>query len=46
MKASTYLARYLSLIDQKRLEISLRPIEQQRAIAHILGMLDDKIELN
>jgi len=30
----------------KGLEIGLPPIETQRAIAHILGTLDDKIELN
>ena len=46
MMASTDMAPYLSLIDQKRLRISLPPIEEQRAIAHILGTLDDKIELN
>jgi len=46
MKASTDMAPYLSLIDQKRLRISLPPINEQRAIAHILGTLDDKIELN
>jgi len=46
MKASTDMAPYLSLIDQKRLRISLPPIDEQRAIAHILGTLDDKIELN
>jgi predicted nucleotidyltransferase len=46
MKASTDMAPYLSLIDQKRLRIALPPIEEQRAIAHILGTLDDKIELN
>jgi type I restriction enzyme S subunit len=46
MKASTDMAPYLSLIDEKRLEITLPPISQQRAIAHILGTLDDKIELN
>ena len=46
MKASTDMAPYLSLIDQKHLRISLPPIEGQRAIAHVLGTLDDKIELN
>ena len=46
MKASTDMAPYLSLIDQKRLEITLPPVRDQRAIAHILGTLDDKIELN
>ena len=46
MKASTDMAPYLSLIDQKRLHITLPPIEDQRAIALMLGTLDDKIELN
>jgi type I restriction enzyme S subunit len=40
------MAPYLSLIDQKRLEITLPPIGEQRAIGHILGSLDGKIELN
>jgi type I restriction enzyme, S subunit len=46
MKASTDMAPYLSLVDQKRLHISLPLIDEQRAIAHILGSLDDKIEVN
>ena len=32
--------------DFRSLEISLPPIAEQKAIAHILGTLDDKIELN
>ena len=32
--------------DLERMEVSLPPVPEQRAIAHILGTLDDKIELN
>jgi len=46
MKASTDMAPYLSLVDQRRLHIAVPPVGEQRAIAHILGTLDDKIELN
>ncbi len=46
MKASTDMAPYLSLRDQQRLRITLPHITGQRAIAEILGSLDDKIELN
>ena len=46
MKSSTDMAPYLSLTDQRRLQISLPPIAEQKRIAHILGTLDDKIELN
>jgi len=46
MKASTDMAPYLSLTDQRRLKITLPPLAKQKAIAAVLGALDDKIELN
>lgn len=46
MKASTDMAPYLSLTDQRRLAITLPPVREQKAIAAMLGTLDDKIELN
>jgi type I restriction enzyme S subunit len=42
----TDMAEYVSLTDQRRMVITLPGICEQRAIAHILGTLDDKIELN
>ena len=42
----TDMAEYVSLRDQRMMNITLPPIEEQRAIAHILGTLDNKIELN
>ncbi len=42
----TDMAPYVSLTSQRGLSVLLPPIDEQRAIAHILGTLDDKIELN
>ena len=40
------MADYVSLSDQRRMRLSLPDIKLQRAVARILGSLDDKIELN
>jgi len=42
----TDMAPYVSLTSQRGLVVSFPPISEQRAIANILGTLDDKIELN
>ena len=42
----TDMAEYVSLRDQRAMSISIPQPAEQRAIAHILGTLDDKIELN
>jgi type I restriction enzyme, S subunit len=42
----TDMAEYVSLSDQRSMEITLPELSSQQAIAHILGTLDDKIELN
>ena len=46
MAASTDMSLYLSLVDQRRLRITLPTIEAQRQVGVSLGALDDKIELN
>ena len=35
---------YITRVD--KMQVAVPPLEEQRAIAHILGTLDDKIELN
>jgi type I restriction enzyme S subunit len=46
VKGQTDMADYVSLTEQRRMEITLPPIDEQRAIASVLGALDDKIEQN
>ena len=46
VKGQTDMADYVSLSDQRRMAITLPPISIQRAIAGVLGALDDKIEQN
>jgi len=46
LSSSTDMALYLSLVDQRRIHLTLPPLSEQRAIASVLGSLDDKIELN
>jgi type I restriction enzyme S subunit len=46
VKGQTDMADYVSLTDQRRMEITLPPAPLQRAIAGVLGALDDKIEQN
>ena len=40
------MAPYVSLTSQRGLLVTLPPVETQRAIASVLGALDDKIDLN
>lgn len=44
--SQTDMAEYVSLRDQRAMHITIPPLPEQRAIAHVLGSLDDKIELN
>ena len=46
VSGQTDMADYVSLTDQRRMSITLPPVAEQRAIARVLGTLDDKIELN
>jgi len=44
--SETDMAPYLSLTNQRTFKIAIPDIDEQKTIAHILGTLDDKIELN
>ena len=46
VKGQTDMADYVSLTDQRRMAITFPPTSIQRAIACLLGALDDKIEQN
>ncbi len=46
MKSSTDMAPYVSLTQQRSIMVNLPPIAEQRAIAEVLGALDDKIAAN
>jgi len=46
VSGQTDMAEYVSLTDQRRMNITLPPIRTQEEVARILGLLDDKIELN
>ena len=46
VSGQTDMAEFVSLRDQRSMRITLPPISEQRAIAHVLGTLDDRIELN
>jgi type I restriction enzyme, S subunit len=45
-KGETDMADYVSLTNQRTLTVTVPPIIEQKAIAAVLGALDDKIELN
>ncbi len=46
VSAQTDMAEYVSLADQRRMHMTLPSLDEQRAIAYVLGTLDEKIELN
>ncbi len=45
-KGETDMADYVSLTTQRTLRIAVPPLAEQKAMAAVLGALDDKIELN
>ncbi|MHA7650473.1 restriction endonuclease subunit S [Mycobacterium sp. ML4] len=46
LKGQTDMAPYVSLSDQRSMELQLPDIDEQRVIADVLGALDDKIAAN
>ena len=46
VSGQTDMAEFVSLRDQRDMRIDLPPVREQRAIACVLGALDDRIELN
>ena len=46
VSGQTDMAEYVSLGDQRRMHLTAPPVAEQRAIGHVLGALDDKIDLN
>jgi type I restriction enzyme S subunit len=45
LKSQTDMADYVNLADQRQMDITLPPFEEQKAIATVLSSLDDKIDL-
>ena len=46
LKGQTDMADYISLRDQRGIELSLPPLHEQRSVSATLGALDDKIASN
>jgi type I restriction enzyme S subunit len=46
VKGQTEMADYVSLRDQRRMQVTIPPLREQLRIAAVLGALDEKIELN
>ncbi len=46
VSGQTDMADYVSLRDQRNMHITLPSLEEQKAVADVLGALDDRIQLN
>jgi type I restriction enzyme S subunit len=46
VQSQTDMAPYINLADMRSISITVPPMREQRAIADVLGALDDKIESN